>query len=256
MRSRRTTFALWMLTVLPVFAADSVLVVDRGLPRQNLNDASGPVRSNVRWGWNSHGFLGDDFTIGSAGERWVIDSIRTWAVPGVAGANLAHFGDFYQDVRLHFGQNDLTPVATAQLTAGSDETGSATVRVSDTSTSGTLLYDDLGTPLRVWQVDFTNLGLAVDGGTKYRFGVWGMGRAIPGAEGKTFTWYNHASNAALSGSPQDGADGTLLLFDAAGRSEGTHSAAGNGWDKSADINVQIFAHRSDADQTAATKARQ
>jgi hypothetical protein len=42
---------------------------------------------------------------------------------------------------------------------------------------------------------------------------------------------------------QDGADGVMLLFDAAGRSEGTHHAEGNGWDKPSDINVQVFAHR-------------
>ena len=56
-------------------------------------------------------------------------------------------------------------------------------------------------------------------------------------------WYNQASNAALSGSRQDGADGAMLLFDAAGRSEDAFRAEDNGWDKSADIHVQVFAHR-------------
>jgi hypothetical protein len=56
-------------------------------------------------------------------------------------------------------------------------------------------------------------------------------------------WYNHASNAALSGARQDGADGQMLLFDAAGRAEGAFGADGHGWDKPSDINVQIFAHR-------------
>lgn len=240
---RASLLGLWMLMSVPVFAADSALAVDRGLPQANLNNASGPVRSNVRWGWHEHGFLGDDFTIGAAGEHWVIDSIRTWAVPGSVEFNLPHLGDYYQDVRLHFGVADLTPVATAQLTPGSDDTSNPNIRISDAAASGAMLYDDFGTPLRIWQIDFTNLNLPVDGGTKYRFGVWGNGRPVPGMDGKTFMWYNHASNAGLSGSRQDAADGTMLKFDAAGRFEGTFTAQGNGWDKAADINVQIFAHR-------------
>lgn len=229
--------------VLPAFAADSTPVVDRGLPQSNLNNASGPVRSNVRWGYHDHGFLGDDFTIGAPGEHWVIDSIRTWAVPGTAEFNLPHLGDYYKDVRLHFGTGDLTPVATAQLSEGIDDTSNADVRISDAGASGALPYDDFGTPLRVWQVDFTNLNLKVDGGTTYRFGVWGNGRPVTGQDGKTFMWYNHASNAPLSGARQDAADGSMLLFDAAGRYEGKFDAKGHGWDKAADINVQVFAHR-------------
>ena len=234
-----------MSVAIPVFAADPSLVVDRGLPQSNLNNASGPVRSNVRWGWHDHGFLGDDFTIGAPGERWVIDSIRTWAVPGTSQFNLPHLGDYYKDVRLHFGTADLTPVSTTQLTEGSDETSNPDVRLSDAAASGAMAYDDFGTSLRVWQIDFTNLNLRVEGGATYRFGVWGNGRAVPGMEGKQFMWYNHASNAPLSGGKQDGADGSMLKFDAAGRYEGTFTAQGNGWDKSADINVQVFAHRVD-----------
>lgn len=253
---RGSILTLGMLTAISAFAADSALVVDRGLPQVNLNNASGPVRSNVRWGWHDHGFLGDDFTIGLPGERWVIDSIRTWAVPGGSAANLSHLGDYFQDVRLHFGKGDVTPLSTAQLSPGSDDTSNADVRISDASESGALLYDDFGTSLRVWQIDFTNLNVAVEGGVPYRFGVWGNGRPVPGADGKAFTWYNHASNAALSGNRQQGADGLLQLFDAAGRSEGTFNTEGNGWDKPADINVQVFAHRIDSRQTTGTKVRQ
>ena len=238
-------FPLWLVLVVPALPADRPLV-DRGLPQANLNNASGAVRSNVRWGWHDHGFLGDDFAIGAPGEKWVIDSIRTWVVPGTAEFKFPHLGDFYQDVRLHFGAVDLTPLSTAQLSQGTDETSNADVTVSDAAATGALLYDDFGTPLRVWQVEFKSLNLAVDGGVKYRFGVWGNGRAIAGQEGKKFMWYNHASNAGLSGNRQDVADGLMLLFDAAGRFEGTFNAEGQGWDKPADINVQVFAHRVDS----------
>ena len=243
MSRRASLLGLFASIAIPLFAADPALVVDRGLPQANLNNASGPVRSNVRWGWHDHGFLGDDFTIGAPGEHWVIDAIRTWAVPGTGEAKLPHLGDYYKDVRLHFGTGDLTPVATAQLTENSDDTSNGDVKLSDATASGALPYDDFGTPLRIWQIDFTNLNLRVEGGTTYRFGVWGNGRAVPGMEGKQFMWYNHASNAPLSGTKQDAADGSMLKFDAAGRYEGTFTAQGNGWDKSADINLQVFAHR-------------
>lgn len=253
MSRRASLLGLCISIAIPAFAADPSLVVDRGLPQANLNNASGPVRSNVRWGWHDHGFLGDDFAIGAPGEHWVIDSIRTWAVPGTAEFNLPHLGDYYKDVRLHFGTTDLTPVSTAQFSEGSDDTSNPDVHLSDAGASGALPYDDFGTPLRVWQIDFTNLNLRVEGGTTYRFGVWGNGRAVPGMEGKQFMWYNHASNAPLSGGKQDSADGSMLKFDAAGRYEGAFTAQGNGWDKAADINVQVFAHRVDTELTRAKK---
>ena len=79
------------------------LLVDRGLPQANLNNTSGDYRSNIRWSLYDSGFLGDDFTVGAAGESWVIDTIRVWTVPGVHKTDPEHLGDFYQDVRLYFG---------------------------------------------------------------------------------------------------------------------------------------------------------
>lgn len=240
-----STFAVSFAFSLPCLAANPQLVVDRGLPQANLNDASGSARSNVRWAIPADGFLGDDFTIGAPGEKWVIDSIRTWTVPGVHGKDPLHLGDFYQDVRLYFGgpAGDLTPLATARLSEGSDAVSGASVRIAESSGAATPLYDDFGHSLRIWQVEFTRLNLPVDGGVKYRFGVWGMGRPVHGTDGKNYMWFNHASNAALSGAPQDGADGVILQFDATGRTAGVLHPEGHGWDKPADINVQVFAHR-------------
>src|SRR5271157_2161852 len=195
-KHRFSAFASLLLLAMPAVAADSVLVVDRGLPQNNLNNTSGAARSNVRWGWHDHGFLGDDFTIGAPGEQWVIDAIRTWVVPGRSEATAARLGDFYQDVRLYLGISsaDLTPVATAQLAEGTDEVAGQNVGISEATQNGVLLYDDFGVMLRIWQIDFTNLNIPVPGGSKTRFGVWGMGRAIPGKDDKTYTWFNHASN--------------------------------------------------------------
>lgn len=243
-----STFAVSFAFSLPCLAANPQLVVDRGLPQANLNDASGSARSNVRWAIPADGFLGDDFTIGAPGEKWVIDSIRTWTVPGVHGKDPLHLGDFYQDVRLYFGGStgDLTPTASARLTEGTDSVSGAAVRITESSGSAIPLYDDFGHSLRIWQVEFTRLNLPVDGGVKYRFGVWGMGRPIPGTDGKNYMWFNHASNAGLSGVPQDGADGVILQFDATGRATGDFQAQGHGWDKPSDVNVQVFAHRAPA----------
>jgi hypothetical protein len=230
----------------PALIAQPAIVVDRGLPKVNLNNTSGPVRSNVRWGWHQQGFMGDDFTIGAPGERWVVESIRTWAVPGTREHNFTRLGEAFQDVRLYFGSEsrDLTPVAAGDLGEASDEVSNANIQISDATQTGEIAYDDFGTSVRIWQVEFKNLNLKVNGGEKYRFGVWGLGRAIPGnTEGKRFMWYNHASNAELSGTAQDSADGSMILFDGAGRFEKTFQAKGAGWDKNADINVQVIARR-------------
>jgi hypothetical protein len=241
------TFRSILLTAAaaPALFAQSAPVVDRGLPKVNLNNASGPVRSNVRWGWHQHGFMGDDFTMGVPGERWVIESIRTWAVPGTGARRPGRLGEAFQDVRLYFGSasRDLTPVSAGDLSETGDETSNANIRIMEATQNGEIAYDDFGTSLRIWQVEFRGLNLKVNGGETYRFGVWGLGRPIPGEDGKRFMWYNHASNAELSGGTQDGADGDMILFDGAGRFEKKFQAKGAGWDKNADINVQVFARR-------------
>lgn len=203
------------------------------------------MRSNVRWGWHDQGFIGDDFKIGAPGEIWVIDSIRTWVVPGAAAHQPGHLGDAYQDVRLYFGgaASDLTPVSAGEFTAGSDENANANIRISEATANGETTYDDFGTNLRIWQVDFSNLGTKVRGGETYRFGVWGQGREVPGETGQRFTWYNHAYSAELSSGAQSGADGAMLVFDGGGRFQKQFHTKGSGWDKEADINVQVFAHR-------------
>jgi hypothetical protein len=177
----------------------------------------------------------------------VIDAIRTWSVPGQLSTDPLYLGDFYKDVRLYLGgpNADLTPKVAAPLSPGSDETGNPNIRLTEITRNGHPFYDDFGDNLRIWQIDFTRLDWTVEGGVKYQFGVWGNGRPVPETDGKAYKWFNHASHASLSASRQDGADGLMLLFDAAGRAEGSFTAEGNGWDKTSDINVQIFAHRID-----------
>ncbi|MBV9770718.1 MAG: hypothetical protein JOZ32_14175 [Bryobacterales bacterium] len=246
--NRLKTCSLWFALAWPAFAAGPALVVDRGLPQANLNNTSGDFRSNVRWSSYDSGFLGDDFTIGAAGESWVIDTIRVWTVPGVNKVDPDHLGDFYQDVRLYFGgsEDGLSPIVTGLLTAGSNQSNTANILISDATAGGAVPYDDFGTNMRIWQIDFTQLNLNVQGGVKYRFGAWGLGRTVPDDGGKTYAWFNAASHAPLAVAKQDGADGEMLLFSSGGKFESTFDGKGAGWDKTSDIDVQVFGHRADA----------
>lgn len=242
-------FALGFSLTAPIMAAGPALVVDRGLPEANLNNSAGDYRSNVRWSLYKSGFVGDDFTMGAAGEKWIIDTIRVWTVPGVNATDAEHLGDFYQDVRLYFGaeDGDLTPMVAGQLRAGADTSGNSNIVISDITAESGTRYDDFGTDMRVWQIDFTHLNLQVDGGAKYRFGAFGQGRAVPNKAGTAYAWFNAASNAEFASAKQDGADGTMLLFTADGRFEHAFNGKGAGWDKSSDIDVQVFGHRADAE---------
>jgi hypothetical protein len=228
----------------PVFAAGPALVVDRGLPQANLNNVSGEYRSNIRWSLKS-GLLGDDFTVGVAGEHWVIDTIRVWTIPGVNATDPENLGDVYQDVRLYLGGSDggLTPIVTGMLTRGSSESNNPNIQISDATATGGVPYDDFGINMRVWQIDFTQLNLGISGGAKIRFGAWGLGRAVPGTVGKTYVWFNAASNAPLALANQDGADGQMLIFTSGGRFESAFDGKNAGWDKSSDVDVQVFGHR-------------
>jgi hypothetical protein len=222
---------------------DAALLVDRGLPRANWNnDAGATARSNVRWTLYSQGFVGDDFVIGQAGEKWVVDTLRVWAVPGAYGVDPAALGDVYQDVRLYVGgpDEDLTPVVSGRLTRGSNEVDGADVVITEAADAP--LYENFGAHLKIYQIEFRNLKLKVDGGVRYRFGAWGMGRAR-GEKDEIYPWFTHGSNAAQGEAPADGADGKLLLFEAAGRYAKEYDATGAAWNKSSDLNVQIFGRR-------------
>lgn len=234
-----------------IFAAGPALLVDRGLPQANLNSPSGDYRSNIRWSSYDSGFLGDDFAVGAAGEHWVIDTVRVWTVPGVRKIDPEHLGDFYQDVRLYFGgaEEGLSPIATGMLARSSNQASSPNILISDVTASGGVPYEEFGNNKHVWQIDFTRLNLQVQGGVKYRFGAWGLGRTMlnkagePNKAGKTYAWFNAASHAPLASATQDGADGEMLLFTSGGKFKSVFNGKGAGWDKSSDIDVQVFGRR-------------
>lgn len=224
-------------TMAALAADPSTLVVDRGLPQANWNNAAGVTeRSNVRWTLYEQGFVADEIRLGEPGEKWVVDKVRVWTVPGARGIDPATLGDFYSNVRLYLGPaaGDLNKVASADLQPGSNE-GSAQVRIADGVMEGAPLYDDFGAHYRIWQVDFTELNIAVTGGDTYRFGALGTGRDKQ-------AWFTHGANAAKSAARQDGADDKLFLYDTEGKFAGEYVASGKTWNKGADLNVQVFAH--------------
>ncbi|NEO68881.1 hypothetical protein [Moorena sp. SIO3H5] len=227
--------------------AQAEMLFDRGLPTENLNTISEANRSNVRWATDSEnlGFYGDDFTIGNVGDTFVIDTIRTWMVPGITGiGDPDNLGDWFESFTLLTGlaaEDDISPFASVTLDFNSNVTSNPDVTITQVPypDAAESIYDNFGDFVNIWQVDFNNLNWTIEGGTTYNFGVRGVGREIPD-QGLFYPWFNHASNAALSASPQDGADNRFLQFDASGNFVDTVDSNGNGWDKSSDINVQIF----------------
>lgn len=242
-----------MLCAWAALPGQTQAVVNRALPSANLNNAAGAeARSNVRWSWFDEGFVGDDFRIGEPGERWVVTRMKVWAVPGARGlGDPDYLGDFYSDVRLYLGsmESGASPIATGTLELGTNVTSNAAITISEArSDSGYVDYDDFGQHVRVWEISFDGLAFPVEGGKTYVFGAYGLGRAIPGQDGATYPWFTHGSNAPLGGAAADGADEGLRLFKASGQYAGPFSSTGNGWNKSSDLNVQVFARRLAAQQ--------
>jgi len=129
---------LILFSAIVLSAQEAPIAVDRGLPAANWNNGSGvTARSNVRWTLYSQGFVGDDFTIGQRGEKWTIDTVRVWAVPGAHGVEPATLGDVYQDIRLYIGsgEENLTPVSTGRLLRGSNEVDGANIVIREAAPS-------------------------------------------------------------------------------------------------------------------------
>ena len=235
---------LSMLAAPVIAQADSILV-DRGLPTANLNNAAGSNRSNVAWDEGAPtplpAFDGDRFTLpGGPGATDYVNTIRTWVVSGHTDNPGYTLGDTFSSVTLFTGTSTtpLSPTSTGLFVgAGSNATSNPNITITQVQYTGGVNYQATdGTFRDIFEVDFNNLGIVVPGGTTISFGVDGLGSGDP-------FWFNHASNAALSGSPQDGSDDLLTCYTVSGgiaSSCGDFSSLGNGWDKASDINVQVI----------------
>jgi hypothetical protein len=206
---------------LTVPAAASQLVFDRGLPTANLNNIAGTNRSNVSWADDGATSIGDNFTL-SAPANYLINDIRVWVVGSSATLNPNFFG-------LWFGADTGDSTKVSYI-------GQSSSVFATTYSNGSNYQSDTN-EYTLYQVDFTGLNLLRPDGT-YAFGVTGV--TDPGL---VTTPFLSASNAALSGSPQGApTDGLIYAFDASGAmASGYPSNSSLGWDKTSDINVQVFA---------------
>ena len=216
-------------------APASPLLFDRGLPTSNLNDAAGSLRSNVNWadGYyydatppSTYKAPGDDFRIGSIGSTYHLDTIRVWTVddPPFAYTLLGGLASGLP--------GDISVVSTG-------------VSVSKvTYVNGEGYQGNSTTFYPIYQVDFT-VDWTVAGGTPYQFFIDAPLHDYGTGSPAYATPFLHASNAALSGSPQQGADGLFLWLTLTDGVPGSVASwdsnlPGVFWDKSSDANVQIY----------------
>jgi len=216
---------LTMLGINPAFA--TALLVDRGLPTINLNNAAGASRSNVAWTFtNPNWGVGDDFIVDGNGT-FKVDTLRTWVIGDYANTSFTLWG------------GDLASPLSTKSTSGTLQ--------QVTYANGDSYQGSGGGFINIFELEFTNLNWLVNGGDLYNFGVTGKD-----SSGNYQQISTHASNAALGGSPAAGADGILLEFNADGPTTaypnnfywwasnyGPEWPTYNSWDKVSDLNVQI-----------------
>ena len=207
--------------------AAATLLFDRGLPNINLNDWPSDNRHNVfRGSYSADLFTGDDFVIGVTGQKYLINSLTVW------GAQVDPLSDDLDNIALYLGKSGsaLSLMAAGSIT-GNVNSNSNISHVPGFYPTTAIEYQGWGGGIySVMQTTFSGLNLQIDGGVLYNFGVWG----------DNISWYSHASNKLLSGTPQEGADNKFKEFDLNDLSSVTvFDSNGNGWDKSSDINVQV-----------------
>ena len=204
-------------------SASADLLVDRGLPTANLNNDAGANRANVSWAFTeytspAYWVVGDTFQ-NTSSQAWSINQITLWTV----------------------GETD-----TARLWGGVDGSsigivGSSYSITGATYAGGSTYQGSSGSYINMYQLNFAvNITLAP--GQVYDFFLDGTGSG----DGTTVPFV-HASNAALSGSPQAGSDDLMLYAEVVNGSVdsgsiGTWSPLDPpaAWDKTSDVNVQVF----------------
>lgn len=210
--------------VLPVVALASLahagpVIFQRAMPTgAGVNNANDALRSNIKWEPTGAYFIGDDFSVPT---NYIIDSLTVWMVANETSTTKP--SDEMSQINLY----------------GGNDAGLNLLSSTYTYAAGPFSYlnpaRNISQP--IFAITFSGLNWAVAGGQLYDFGVEG----IP----KTNQVLSlAASNAALSNSQQDGADGFFLLFDSAPPRAllgGIDSGADELWSKSSDINVSLTA---------------
>lgn len=216
---------------LTAFSAQADLLFDRGLPTDNINNAAGSNRSNIAWadsettGTPSEYWLpGDNFTLGGSGS-YLVNTIRVWTIGN--SSNLSLLGGL-----------DGNPMSII----------STSYSATPVTYSNSLTYqNNAGSFLNLYQVDFA-VNLSLNAGDAYDFFVNSPWAFV--AENDFRNTPLHSTNAGLSGSTQEEADGVFLWLHVNGATQtvetwDTATGAGTsgfpaGWDKDSDGNVQVF----------------
>ena len=218
---KKLQIAIFTISLAATLPASATLLVDRGLPTDNLNNAAGADRANVAWAFTQYTspdywVVGDTFA-NTSSQTWSINQITLWTV-GETDTAILRGGIDGSSIGIASSTCSMTPVTYAN---GSTYQGSS------------------GSSIAMYQLNFAvNITLAP--GQTYDFFLDGSGSG----DG-TYVPFVHASNAALSGSTQDGADNTMLYAEVINGSidpsnVGTWTSLGDGWDKASDVNVDVY----------------
>jgi hypothetical protein len=210
--------ALIALAVAPVAYADPVTLVDRGLPGANLNNAAGADRSNGMWltgmyTATDYWLIGDTFT-NTSSSTWNITTITLWTIGSFSTASV--WGG--TDTEIGLASTGYTATA-AHYPGGEDYQGG------------------FGEYYSLTRLDFA-VDITLGAGQTYNFFLNGTGNGTYGIP------FVSASNAGLSGTPQEGADNSYLYGHIVNGiwvpgDQFSWDSNGHGWDKSSDVNVIV-----------------
>jgi hypothetical protein len=248
------------------------VIFSRPLPTANLNGVSQHNRSNYAFTevpqgdpLASQSFDGDDFKLSQTSNAYNVESLSTWSVASTLGQAM---GMEFSSVSLYMRPVFIDPITHARSSAAPFQVvatgapnqtfnqdgvtvGNSNPNITDTSIKyfGGQNYEGVGTPgtfFPLWQTTFNNLNLTIMGGVTYEFAVWGLGyhTQCTGTDSQCIDpntlygyWFNEYSNAALSGTAQQGADNLYLKFSATDpHAPTTFMSAGS---KPVDLNVTI-----------------
>ena len=231
-------------------ASAQTTVYNRGLPTANLNEASGPARSNVAWSFGTDFVQGDDFNLGPLEQgSWRVDKLTVWAVFGDPASSVT-FGDRYSDIRLYLGTpaGGVTSASSGTVGVGVNTTSNADISIERVSYAGGAHYQSpFLNDIQVWKITFGNINWMLGPNQTAAFAV----DAPPTDPMDNFVL--HASNAANSGSTQTGADDLMLYWEKPNLNvAGTPWCSNTGntvgavtcetaWDKNSDYNVIVEA---------------
>lgn len=238
---KAVTFSFLLSLTLATLAQADPLLFNRGLPSSvNANSNVSANRSNVDWG-NVDGFInGDDFT---ASDNWHVSSISVWMVGNPADFGAASF-TLYGGVA---GGSTFGAINVALPTIAQVYYQPANAAVNCNTASG-VSYQGFSSSTNcspIYQLDFAvNLNLA--SGTVFNFAPDASPNSastcVDGGD-TSGCFYVHATNALLAGTFQEGSDNKYINFDSTNTVDGdpeVRDSNGNGWDKSSDINVQVY----------------